>query len=102
MSLKRDKVKLHKIFVFLLLILFLGSFTFGIITIIQSEDKAVNLVTEATMEIEDRLDRMDQIEESIALYSKEYKKRGAVVLIASSLGLISIIGELYRNKKRKE
>lgn len=66
--------------------------------IMRSESRAINLVTD-TIESEDILINMEQVEQSIELYTKEYKKRGTCVLILSSIGIIASVSEICTRNK---
>lgn len=73
----------------------------GIITIVRAEDKAADIVEETieSAETEELLVEMEQVEQSKKLYSDEYKKRGALVIILSSLGII--VEAIGMKKQRK-
>lgn len=96
-----NKMKVKKILVYILLILHIVFLFCGIIMVVQSEDRAVRLVTD-TIGAEDILVNKEQIEQSIELYSKEYKKRGTYISILSAMGIIvSSSGICTKNKKLK-
>lgn len=96
-----NKMKVKKILVHILLILHIVFLFCGIIMVMQSEDRAVSLVTE-TIGVEDILVNKEQIEQSIELYSKEYKRRGTYISILSTMGIIgSSSGICIKNKKSR-
>ena len=90
--------KVKKMLVYFLLIFYLVIFCGGIMTIIKSEEKAISLVTNTTEE-GDVFVAEGQIEKSIELYSKVYKRRGAVVLVLSSVGLVQTFSGICRKHK---
>lgn len=90
--------KVSKMQVYFFLIFYLVIFAVGIMTIIKSEEKSISLVTN-TIEEEDVFVADGQTEKSIELYSKEYKRRGAVVLVLSSVGLVQTLREIFIKDK---
>lgn len=88
----KNKIRLY------LIHLTFGLFFCGIITIMKSEDRAVSLVIES-IKTEDVVVDMEQVDQSIELYSREYKKRGAYILILSSLEIIGTVGEIHTKNK---
>lgn len=90
--------KVSKMQVYYFLIFYLVIFAVGIMTIIKSEEKSISLVTN-TIEEEDVFVADGQTEKSIELYSKEYKRRGAVVLVLSSVGLVQTLREIFIKDK---
>ena len=79
----------------ILLILNIVFFLVGITMIIQSKDRAVRVVTD-TIETGDVSVDTEAVEQSIELYSKNYKIKGTIIVILSSLVIAS---EIYEKKK---
>lgn len=90
--------KVGKMSVYFFLIFYLVIFAVGIMTIIKSEEKSISLVTN-TIEEEDVFVAEGQTGKSIELYSKEYKRRGAVLLVLSSVGLVQTLRGIFKKRK---
>ncbi len=73
---------------YIFLIFFLVTFFIGFINIVNSEEKATKVVVSTLEEDSDVVIVEGQIEKSIELGSKDYKRRGTYILIISSVGLL--------------
>lgn len=82
-----------------LLVFHLGFFLFGLITIVNSSEKANKLVKES-MNIEEQTENKELYNESIKLYTKEYRRNGSLILIASSVGIIGFGIDMNSRKKK--
>lgn len=72
-----------------------------IINIVKEEEKATNIVMNTIEEDADVVIVEGQIEKSIELGTKDYKRRGTYILIISSVGLIQTFINMKKNDKIK-
>lgn len=70
----------------------------GIITIVRAEEKAADLVEES-IETEGISVDVEAVERSKKLYSDAYKKKGALIIILSSLGIIVDVIPIKKQRK---
>ena len=77
-----------KILDYIFLVFFLVVFCIGFINVIKAEEKATNIVMNTIEEDVNVIIVEEQIEKSIELGVKDYKRRGTYFLIISSIGII--------------
>ena len=73
---------------YIFLVFFLVTFCVGFINIVKAEEKATNVVTSTIEEATDVIIVEGQIEKSIELGTRDYRRRGTYILIISSVALI--------------
>ena len=83
---------------YIFLVFFLVTFCVGFINVLKAEEKATNVVTSTIEETTDVIIAEGQIEKSIELGTKDYRRRGTCILIISSVGLLQI----FINMRKKD